>query len=398
MAICIVAGAGAMIWLIAVKRSTPPQVPFTRVARETIVSTLSTNGKVEPVEWTIARAERAGQVEEVRIQKGQRVSAGQTLVELNARVAQADLVNAQARIAEANAELQVLSSGGRASELALIDNGLAQARLERAAAEKDYASLGRLAARQAATPVEVRAAKQRLDRAEEQIRGFEARRAALTVPTDKTIAQAKLKAAQADAALAQRNISLSAVRSPMDGTIYQFDLKKGAYLNPGDVVAYVGRLDQVRIAIYVDEPELGRVAKRDPVVIGWSALPGRQWKGEVEKVPTEIVALGTRQVGEATSTVRNPGNELLPGTNVDVEVRSKVEDKALTVPKEALRREAMQNGVYRLAGDRIRWQRVTLGISSTTRTAVEGLREGDSVALPTERALSNGMRVTPVYP
>ena len=389
--------AGFFVWLLAAKRSAPPEVPFTRVTRQTIVSTLSTNGKVEPREWASARAARAGQVDEIFIQRGQRVTRDAPLVEQDSRDAEAALVNAQARISEAKAELQVLARGGRPAELATIDSGLAQARLELDAARKDYASLQRLAEQHAATALDVRNAKERVDRALAQIQGFQERRAALTAPTDKTIAEAKLKAAQADAALAQQNIALSVVRAPIDGTVYQFDLKKGVYLNVGDFVANIGQLDQVRVIIYVDEPELGRVQKGIPVVITWTALPGRQWKGTVEKMPTQIVALGTRQVGEVACIIANPDHDLLPGTNVDVEIRSKVVPNALTLPKEAVRREGFQYGVYVLQGDRIYWRDVELGVSSTARSEVHGLKDGDSVVLPTDRPLKNGMRVTPVY-
>ena len=43
--------------------------------------------------------------------------------------------------------------------------------------------------------------------------------------------------------------------------MYQFDLKPGAYLNAGDMVATIGRLDRVRVKVYVDEPDLGRVTQ-----------------------------------------------------------------------------------------------------------------------------------------
>ncbi|MEO7146014.1 MAG: efflux RND transporter periplasmic adaptor subunit, partial [Bryobacteraceae bacterium] len=326
-------GSGALLWWLVARRSAPPELPFTRVNRETIVSTLSTNGKAEPLEWAPARVERAGLVNRIFIHKGQTVARGAPLVELDSRDIQTALANAEARITEATAELDLLNRGGRAAEIAPLDSGLAQARLDLEAARKDYESLQRLAAEQAATPLEVRTAKERMDRAQAQIRGFDERRAALVAPTDKTIAQAKLSAAQADAALAQRNLALSTVRAPIPGVIYQFDLKPGAYLNPGDLIANIGQLANVRVTIYVDEPELGRVEKGMPVVITWDALPGRQWSGTVEKLPTQIVALGTRQVGEVGCIIGNPGNDLLPGTNVNVEIRSKVVPDALTLPK-----------------------------------------------------------------
>jgi HlyD family secretion protein len=148
----------------------------------------------------------------------------------------------------------------------------------------------------------------------------------------------------------------------------------------------------------VDEPDLGRVAKGMPVVITWDALPGRQWKGEVDKQPTEVVALGTRQVGEVVCVIQNPSLELLPGTNVFAEIRSQTVENALTIPKEVVRREMGRPGVLVLNGNKLEWRDLTLGIGNTTRVQVDGLKEGDAVALPSDKPLKPGMQVTPVLP
>jgi hypothetical protein len=176
-------------------------------------------------------------------------------------------------------------------------------------------------------------------------------------------------------------------------------VRTGAYLNPGDEVASVGRMDKVRVSVHVDEPELGRVAQGMPVLITWDALPGRQWKGAVEKLPTEIIAVGPRQVGEVVCVIDNPGAELLPGTNINAEIRSRVVESALTIPKEALRREGNEFGVFLLRGDQVAWRKLELGVSSITRTQVlEGLTDGDAIALPTDRPLRNGSAVRPFFP
>ena len=136
-----------------------------------------------------------------------------------------------------------------------------------------------------------------------------------------------------------------------------------------------------------------------PVTITWDALPGKRWEGTVDRKPTEIEALGTRQVGEVLCTIANPGRELIPGTNVNAEIRTSVVQNALTIPKESLRRENAGLGVYVLREGKLAWQVVTTGASSVTRVQVRtGLDEGGAVALPSEIALKPGMEVRPVYP
>jgi HlyD family secretion protein len=275
---------------------------------------------------------------------------------------------------------------------------LARARLDLQTAQKDYDQLKRLEAKQAATPYEVSAAKERVDQAQLQIKSFEAKKGALVPAPDRTATEARLRDAEASLQLADERLRQSVVRAPIGGIVYQFDLKQGAYLNAGDPVATIGRLDQVNVTVYVDEPDLGRVGKGMPVTITWDGLPGREWKGTVDKTPTQIVPLGSRQVGEVVCLINNPNDDLLPGTNVNVEILSKEVANVLTIPKEALFRRGGQTGVYRLEGDHIVWRTPTLGLSNTTRTqVVDGLKLGDSVALPSDRSLEDGMALKPIY-
>ena len=385
-------------WLIS-RNGDVPQISFARVLRETLISTLNTNGKVEPIEWSAIRSETAGAVDKVNVVKGQAVATGQLLVELDAGPARDDLASAQAKIAQANAERQVLSTGGRSTEIAEIESGLAAARASLVSARRELEATERLVAKQAATSGDLNAAREAVQKLELQIQSYERRRNALVAPTDRTIADARVRDMQALAAAASRRIELSQIRSPLSGTLYQFDIRNGAYLNPGDLVGSVGRLDKVRVIVYVDEPDLGRVAKGMAVTISWDALPGRHWKGVVEKTPTQIVPLGTRQVGEVNCIIDNPEGTLIPGTNINAEITSQVVENALTIPKEVMRREGTQAGVFKLQGDRIVWQPVKTGATSVNRVQVlEGLNDGDAVALPVDRPLTSNTQVKPIFP
>jgi HlyD family secretion protein len=391
-----------ILYFLVARRATPPDVPFTKVVRETIVSTLSTNGKAEPIQWASARAETPGLVERVFVQRGQHIAAAAQLVQLDTQQLQADLNAAQARVEQAEAELQTQKQGGRSSDLATVDSALASARQELSAAQRDYDSLQRLKAKQAATTAEVYAAHDRVQRAQVNITGLEQKRSALVGQPERSAAQGRLREAEAAASGARARIALTSIRSPISGVVYQLgqnnDLHQGTYLMAGDLVANVGDLSRVRVTVYVDEPDLGRVAVGMPVTITWDAIPGREWKGSVDKMPTAVVPLGTRQVGEVSCVIDNPDHDLLPGTNVNAEIRSKVAENVLSIPKSAVRRENGRTGVFVLDGDRVRWRIVKLGTASAARAEVTGLNEGQSVALPSDRALKDGMLVTAVYP
>jgi len=397
-----------LLWLFAIplaavgwwayhRNNAPPQVPFAKVIRETLVSTLPTNGKVEPIQWVAVRVEQAGLVTKVPVQEGQTVGPGAPLAILSDTGLQADLEAAAARVAQARADLATLDAGGKQLELTTIENDLARLRLEQDHDQKEYASLRRLADKQAASPLEVDEIKSKLQAADMGIEALQKRRAVLVTQSDKTVARARLRDAEAAVELAKSHIAQTTIHAPIAGVVYGLAARPGAYLNAGDLVANVGRTERLRVHVYVDEPELGRVQEGQPVSIGWDALPGRAWEGSVERKPANIVALGSRQVGEVLCTIDNPGRVLLPGTNVDAHIRTATVANALTIPKECLRRDAHGVGVFTLRDGRLEWRAVQTGVSSLTRVQIlAGLAEGGEVALPTELTLQPGEIVTPL--
>jgi len=381
-------------WLVDRKESTPT-VHFAEVKRETIASTIPTNGKVEPLQFAAARAEIAGVVQKIAIERGQDVKAGQTLVVLDNSTERAAYDSATAQVQQAKANASIVEQGGKAAELSQSESDLRNAQLALQEAQRNLASAQRLYKQQAATHQEVLSAQDSVQRARLKVDAVKSQRKTLISAEDRSISESKLNDSRAALELARHRLDLTTIKAPMSGTIYQFDLKLGAYLNLGDLVAMIGDLDKVRVRVYVDEPELGRVAENLPVEITWQARPGRKWSGSVTQMPTEIVALQTRQVGVVTCIIDNPQHELLPGTNVDVVIVSSVVNNAVSIPKQALQSTAEGSGVFKLLnGDRLKWQAVTTGVSNVTSIEIKsGLQPGDRVALPSDVALADGMNV-----
>ncbi len=391
--------AAAVVFWAYTKKNEPPKVSFAKVKRETLVSTLITNGKVEPLTYAAVRVDTAGLVVNLPVKEGQRVAKGALLAELNAPGLQAQLTAALARVEQAKADLDNIERGGRKSDLAEIESGMERAKLDHEAAVRDYNALRRLEEKQAATREQVASARGKLRQTEIEIESLGRKRAALVVSSDRAVAEAKLRDAEASVQLARQRIAGTSIHSPLAGVLYSLPIRQGAYLNLGDLVGNVGVLDRLRVRVYVDEPELGRVAVGLPVNITWDAAPGQHWKGTVEQMPIAIQPLGTRQVGEVPCTIENPGHELVPGTNVNAEIQASVVAGALTIPKEALRRDAAGFGALTLAGDSVRWRAVKAGASSISRVQIlEGAAEGDAVALPTDFTLRDGVKVSAVYP
>lgn len=394
--------AALLLWWGLDRGGSGPRIHFDTARRITIKSEVSTNGKAEPAQWAAARAETTGVVQRVEVYRGETVAVGQPLVTLDTSVADSSLAAALAQEQEAQSDLASLTQGGKAAALADVNDKIRTAQATLQVAERNCESTKRLYASQAATKVQLQDAQDRVQSARLLLAGLEDQRKTLATQSEKTVAQAKLHDAQAAVALAQHKIALGSVRAPIAGTIYQFDLKVGAYLQPGTQVALIGKLGQMKVTVYVDEPDLGRVAMGMPVLITWDARPNQTWYGKVDKLPTEIVSLGTRTVGEVTTMVENPNHDLLPGVSVNAVIVSQIAKNALVVPKGALRTLGGMEGVYKLVGDHLVWTPVETGVSDINDVQIlSGLKEGDRVAdrvvSPSDAEMKSGMRVRPVF-
>ena len=395
LAVCVGTAAGLYLLL----QPSAPTIPFARVRTAELTSTVVTNGVVEPVTASEIRSNYGGRVAAVLVAQGQPLSANHPLLHLDNPDAQSDLRDAEAALLAAKSRLHQVESGGSPLRRQELEGRLREAELTLQHAQSEAGDLRRLHQAGAATLQEAEAEDRKVALAAGQVAAGEAQLRALVSQADGEDARAGVVTAQARLEAARRRSVESTVRSPVAGILYEFSVKPGSWLQSGDLLGRVGSLESLRISVYVDEPELGRLAAGMPVVIRWDALPGQQWKGVIDRLPSRIQTFGTRQVGEVLCSVQNPDSSLLPGANVNAELITAQLSGALVIPKQAIRRRLGVEGVWKLDGEVIRWQPVRVGVSSVTEAQiVEGLSEGDSVALLVDQELREDLLVQAEYP
>jgi HlyD family secretion protein len=375
-------------------------VRIVKVERTSLVSNLTTNGKVEPVDARELRALAPGTVTNVLVKEGDRARTGQPLVELDRTEAAAGLARADAEWQAAKDDVRVIEKGGTTTENLELDDLIQKATLEQQEAARQLGISERLLAKSAATRGEVDASKDRVTKANQNLTYLQSRRGKRYGAEDDQRARARVNEALAALQLARQRLDASSAVSPVAGVVYALPVQRGNFVNRGDLLAKVADLDRLRVKVYVDEPELGRLAPGQDVVLTWDAAPGVTWPGKVNRMPAAVELLGTRSVGAVECLIENKENRLLPGVNVNVEVVAKRSDRALTLPKEAVINEASAGGVparhfvFVYSDGAVQRQEVQLGIADATRVEIlQGLSEGQTVAIGGEHKLSDGMRV-----
>ena len=376
------------------------QVRVAPATFQSLSSTVSTVGKVEPVVDFSARAPFAGSIQEIYVNVGDHVRKGSLLIRMDDADARSRLATARASLSSAQSSERDIRSGGSREEQNRYESDIAAASIEQRQATAELATRKTLLQSGAASPAEVAAAQQRLDAANQALQSSKQRSTQRYNPQDLGNAQAHVADAQAAVDAAINNLDNVDIRSPFEGEVYNIRFSRFDFVPAAEDLVDVADLNHLQIRAYFDEPEIGKLAHGQAVKIIWDAKLGKVWHGHVELAPTAVEIYGTRNVGVCVIGVDDASPDLIPNTNVTVTVTEAEHTRVLSIPREAWHNEAGQSYVYRTLNNRLVKTPVKTGI--VTLTAVEivsGLSEGDLIvkgAKTSTAELSNGLEVKQV--
>lgn len=398
-----IAGVAVVVILIFAVRAltrTTFNIRVGKVSRQTLRSTVPTNGKVEPINAFQAHAPAPGVVEQIFVKVGDHVTPGQLLIQMDDTDAKARVATARATLTTAQSGLTDIQQGGSTQERNRFTSSISSAKLAQQQAQTNLATEQKLQQQGAASAGEVAAAQQQLNTANLNLSSSAEQSKARYGYTDRSTAESRIADARASLAAAESGYAGVAIRSPLAGTVYSIPVSRYNYVPAGDDLLEVADLNHIQIRAYFDEPEIGKLAAGQLVSITWEAKPGRVWHGHIERAPSTIVTYGTRSVGESLITVDDANGDLLPNTNVTVQVTELERDNVLSIPREALHTEGTRNFVFRVLNGKLTQTPVEVGVVTTTSVEIlSGVREGDTVALGASLSgtdLSNGQQVKTV--
>jgi HlyD family secretion protein len=406
----LLAGVLAYVLVELSGRKPVPKVAVVEPTRENLVSSISSNGKVEPIAPYVMRAQLDTFVEKVMVHEGQAVKKGQLLLELDVKEAAAKLAEAKGRLLKAEDDLRSAMAGGKIDEAAKVAGDLAKAQAKRDRLQKNNEVLQRLIARQAATQDELAANDLALIEAQAEVTRLAAVKQQFdrSVKLDTSETPLRVQQIRDEVAALEEKVRQGRITAPADGTLYSLGrsaestpLKAGDYVKLGDLLAEMADLHKVRVRAFIDEPELGGLEVNEPVKITWDALPNRAWAGKTEVIPKQVVKREARSVGELLCSINNDKLELLPNINVNVRINSRERLGVLSVPRGAVEADGGRRYVFVVKKNQLGVGKSTLekreihvGIADATNyEVVSGLQEGELVALPGDVDLRDGMTV-----
>jgi HlyD family secretion protein len=377
-------------------RRPAPLVRVAQVTRTDMKSVISSNGKVEPSAPGTLRARFDGFVSRVLVAEGQSVRRGELLLTLDDTQVRADLNQSRAQLAAEQAELRSAQAGGRADEMARLTGDLRSGEAQRDLLQRQQDALVKLVADHAATPDELDRNRAALERAKADVEHIRKSKEQFEQQSGLDRERLSLSVAhwQAQVQDLQEKVNSAQVVAPQSGVLFSLPVHQRDFVHTGDLLADLADLRNVRVRAFVDEPELGGLNTGQPVEVTWDALPDRTWTGLTEAVPQQVVARGSRNVGELLCSISNTGMELKPNTTVNIRIQLRDRKNVLAVPRAAVEVAGGRRYVYVVDGNRLRRKEVKVGISNDTQFEITGgVNENDEVALPGETPLKDGLAV-----
>ena len=184
------------------------------------------------------------------------------------------------------------------------------------------------------------------------------------------------------------------VTSPIDGVVTAKNCEEGDVYAMGQPVLVIQQITPVKLIVGISESDYSYIRKGQEVSISVEALPGKTFKGKVNKIyPTVDVATRTVPV---EILVANHDQQLKPGMYAKVDVTFNV-NHSVVVPDKAVVKQpgSSQRIVYKLNPDNtVSVQVIEIGQFFDSKYEVlSGLEPGDVIVVRGQSRLKGGEEV-----
>jgi HlyD family secretion protein len=373
-------------------------------------SVLSASGYVVAHHKIAVGAKVMGRVAWIGVEKGDTVREGQVLVRLEDSEFRAQVNQAKANFAAAEARLDQLRTGSRPEEKLKDRAGVLQAEANLKNAEADYHRTETLFRAGVSSKAELDRALAQRDTASAMVQAARQASAMTDIgPRKEEIRAAEAEMQQMKAALDYANTQLAAteIKAPVSGTVLERIVERGEMVSPSAFggsgartsVVDLADLTDLQVELDISQTDFARLKMSQRAEIIPDAYPNLKFTGFIEEIAPE--ANRAKSTVQIKVKVENPNEQLRPEMNARVNFLS---DKApatenrsigrVLVPKAAVIRKDNNSFVFVVKGDRVEQRTIRTGEESGEAYVVlDGLSGSESVAVAGIDKLRDGDRV-----
>ncbi len=381
--------------VLAACSDSAPTIAVVKPERRDLVSYLTTNGRLRVPDRTAVHAETSGRVADLRVGKESKVRTGEVLARLTDSGEHSMRSQALAKLDAARAELASFERGPTPAERADLKARIAFARGENARLNTEIDRVKRLIDKQAAARSELDKLQAAAVVSRFDIESLEAKLNRPLSEERRKVFAAAVREAESALRQADERAAALEIRAPKAGSVYSLAVENGDYVRAGELIARIGSLERLQAAVFIDEPELGRVVRGSKAVLAVDAYPGASWPCMIENLAVEVIDLETRRVGEVSCTVENSEGRLIPNLSVSVRIETGAVNNVLSVPRDAVRRDRGVPFVWIAADGKASRRSVGLGLQGPDFVEITGgLKSSEIVLLPGAVELTEGQPVS----
>jgi RND family efflux transporter MFP subunit len=367
---------------VADKQAARP-VSVVPVKEEEVRRTIDIVGTLVAWDETTISAEAEGKVARIFADLGDRVTAAQPLVELDAEKARYRVEEQRAAVNRARAKYGVNRVDQPLPPIEVTPD-VQKAAAALAQSEQTWKRADELFQRSLVPRQQLDDALAALNTAKA---GYES---ALQLAKN---LQADIDANEAALRLVERELRDVTIRAPFDGYVQKRLVAPGQFVKAQTAVMTVVKVDPLKVTGEVPERMAPWVKVGQPLRVRVDAYRDRPIEGTISRI-SPAVNQSTRAF-PFEGSVPNTQGLLKPGTFARVQIASDRVDRLLTLPAATLQYRYGVNRVFVLQQGRLAAHEVTLGDRFGDRVeVVSGVAAGDSIAASDVEKLADGLRVT----
>ncbi|MEL7356404.1 MAG: efflux RND transporter periplasmic adaptor subunit [Cyanobacteria bacterium J06560_6] len=389
------------------------------VAATELTVRITASGTVEPIRTVNLSPKSAGTVQELFVEQGDRITQGQLIARMDSDQLNAQIIQNEASVAEARAQLQDAINGASGTDIAQAESAVAAAEAQLTDArsrlqlsESDLArtqslydqgavsrsDLDRAISENRSAAAGIDQAIARIDEAEQRLIDQQDGNDAETIAQ----AEARLTRAQGQLQAVEVQLSDTEVRAPFDGIVTQRFASEGAFVTPtataSDVTsatstAIIAIASGLEVIAEVPEADISKISVGQSVEVQADAYLEETFEGEVRLIAPEAIEQQNVTVFQVRVQLLTGIAQLRSNMNTNVTFLGDRLEEALVIPAVAVITQGGESGVL-VPGEngRAEFEPVVLGAPTGDRIQIlDGLDEGDLVFidLPPGQSLEN---------
>ena len=204
-----------------------------------------------------------------------------------------------------------------------------------------------------------------------------------------------LRSADGNMALLQARLQNATIVAPRDGIVVKRYVQSGYYTKAGTPIVAVADITALLAKAMVGEAQVHELAVGSKVTVQVNAFPDKQFTGTVTRISPAAVAPSRTFTAEIA--IPNPDGLLKSGMFAKVEAPGRVRTGAVVVPEGAIVMREDQKTVFVVVADnKVQQRLLKLGyIGGGWAEVLEGVKEGDTIAVAGHNKLKDGASVVP---